>query len=148
MKQIQKLKILLLGLIIVGIAGCFPDNRTIYDGPLQVEFRPTSASINLANQTTYSANVQLIGPHQDSAITLNFEIDEDATTAVQGVHFEIDGNATQIPANSSFAAINITANPDALDESSLRVVINLLGDSTGEVRVAQNFKTMTLTLNP
>jgi hypothetical protein len=148
MKQIKKLKIVLLGLIIAGVSGCFPDNRTIYDGPLQVEFRPVSATMNLANATNYSPNVQLIGPHQDSAITVLFEIDVEQSTAVRGVHFDISGNSAQIPPNSSFAAIEVTANPEFFDGSSRRVVITLLGDDTGEVRAAQNYKTFTLTIAP
>lgn len=148
MKAIQLKLILFLGALALALTGCFPDNSRIYDGPLQVEFNPTSDTQRMSNGNTYSANVQLIGPHQDSDVTINFEIDTENSTAVEGVHFEVDGRSTVLPANSSFAQITVTAIEENIDDERPVVVITLLGNDTGDVKAAENFKTFSLTLRP
>ena len=149
MMKITYLSILsVFGLAVLTLTGCFPDNDSSYDGPLQVEFRPVEQTLDLSEETSYSANIQLIGPHQETAISVNYEVDAELTTAVRGEHYELDGNSTQIPANSSFAAIQITADPDAFGDESVQLVIHLLGDDTGEVKVAQNYRTFTLSIEP
>jgi hypothetical protein len=147
-KAMKYLKLTLIALLTAGIAGCFPDNSRIFDGPLQVEFRPVSAEQRMSNGNTYDANVQLIGPHQDSDIIVNFEIDTENSTAVEGVHFEVDGRSAVLPANSSFAAITVTAIEENIDDTRPVLVITLLGDDSGEIIAAQNYKTLTLTLRP
>jgi hypothetical protein len=148
MKSTYILKSLVFGFAIIALSGCFPDNRTIYSGPLQVEFRPVSAEQRMTNGNTYNANVQLIGPHQDSDIIVNFEIDTENSTAVEGVHFEVNGRSAVLPANSSFAQITVTAIEENIDNTRPVVVITLLGDDSGEVVAAKNYKTLTLTLRP
>ena len=148
MKAIQLKLILFIGAFVLALTGCFPDNSRIYDGPLQVEFNPTSDTQRMSNGNTYSANVQLIGPHQDSDVTINFEIDTENSTAVEGVHFEVGGRSTILPANSSFAQITVTAIEENIDDERPVVVITLLGNDTGDVMAAENFKTFSLTLRP
>lgn len=142
------IKILLIGVVIIGITGCFPDNSRVFDGPLQVEFNPTSDELRLSNGNNYDATIQLIGPHQDSDITLNFEVDTENSTAVLGEHFELSGFTTVLPANSSFATITITAIEANIDDERPEVVITLLGDQGGEVIAAENYKSFELTLRP
>lgn len=142
------LKLTLIALLTAGIAGCFPDNSRIYDGPLQVEFNPTSDTQRMSNGSTYNATIQLIGPHQDSDITLNFEIDTENSTAVLGEHFELSGFTTVLPANSSFATITVNAIEQNIDDQRPVVVITLLGDDSGEIIAAENYKTLELTLRP
>jgi hypothetical protein len=131
----------------LALSACFPDNVAVYDGPLQVEFRPTSATLNLANDDSYSANVQLIGPHQNRPLTIDFIVD-DASTAVEGVHYVVEGRSTTIPANSSFADIEIRAIPEAFTDGSRRVIITLMGSQADDVRPAGNYRTLTLTISP
>lgn len=148
MKLIESLKIAMLIALTIGLAGCFPDNSRIYDGPLQVEFNPTSDTQRMTDGNVYNATIQLVGPHQDSDITLNFEVDTENSTAVLGEHFELSGLTTVLPANSSFATITITAIEENIDEERPVVVINLLGDSSGDIVVAENYKSFELTLRP
>jgi hypothetical protein len=148
MKLIQKMKISVIGLIILGMAGCFPDNSRIYDGPLQVEFNPTSDTQRMSDGNTYNSTIQLIGPHQDSDITLNFEIDTENSTAVLGEHFELTGLTAVIPANRSFGTITVTAIEDNIDDNRPVLVITLLGNDTGDVIASENYKTFELTLRP
>jgi hypothetical protein len=148
MKLTTLIKITMIGVMLFGLAGCFPDNSRIFDGPLQVEFNPTSDELRMSNATTYDATVQLVGPHQDSDITLNFEVDTENSTAVQGEHFELQGLTTVLPANSSFATITINAIEANIDDERPVVVITLLGDESGEIISAENYKTLELTLRP
>ncbi len=148
MKIKNVLTLIVLGCLMIGLAGCFPDNSRIYSGPNQVEFNPTSDTQRMSDGNVYNANVQLIGPHQDSDITLTFEIDTENSTAVEGEHFEVNGRSTVLPANSSFAEITVTAIEENIDDDRPVVVITLLGDDTGNIRAAENYKTLTLTLRP
>lgn len=148
MKTEHFIKVLLLFLMMSLLTGCFPDNRVIYDGPLQVEFRPVTDAINLSEQSSYSANIQLIGPHQDHSINILYEIDTERSSAVRGVHFDMHSDTARIEPNSSFASIEMQIYPDSFDDQSLDLVITLSGDESGEVRAAQNYKTFTLTIHP
>ncbi len=148
MKIIEPFKFAMLIALIIGLAGCFPDNSRIYDGPLQVEFNPTSDTQRMTDGNVYDATIQLVGPHQDSDIVLNFEIDTENSTAVLGEHFELSGLTTVLPANSSFATITITAIEDNIDDERPVLVITLLGNDSGEVIPAENYKSFQLTLRP
>ena len=148
MKSTQLIKLLLISAFALTLAGCFPDNSRIYDGPMQVEFNPTSDTQRMSDGNVYDAKVQLIGPHQDTDVTINFEIDTENSTAVEGVHFEVGGRSTVLPANSSFAQITVTAIEENIDDERPEVVITLLGNDTGDVIAAENYRTFTLTLRP
>ncbi len=148
MKSTQLINLLLISAFALTLAGCFPDNSRIYDGPMQVEFNPTSDTQRMSNGIVYDATVQLIGPHQDTDVTINFEIDTENSTAVEGVHFEVGGRSTVLPANSSFAQITVTAIEENIDDERPEVVITLLGNDTGDVIAAENYRTFTLTLRP
>lgn len=148
MKQLNKYVIILIGLAILVLSGCLPDNDRVYDGPVQVEFRPTSATLSMEEATTYDVPIQLIGPHQSSEINVNFEIDTENSTAIAGEHFDVGGLTATIPANSSFGSISIQANEENVDDSEPVIVINLTSTESPDVRIAQNYKTFELTLTP
>lgn len=135
-------------LMLLMLSGCFPDNKVIYSGPLQVEFNPVSDTQRMSNGTTYDATVQLIGPHQDTDIQVMFEIDTENSSAVLGEHFEIASFTTVIPANSSFATIRIEAIAENVTSARPLVVLRLMGDTTGEVLPANNYREFALTLRP
>lgn len=146
MKYRQLIKTLTIGLAVVLLSGCFPDNEVIYDGPLQVEFRPTDFTLRMSEATYYSANIQLIGPHQNRPLTVDFEIDTENSTAVLGEHFELDGTSATIPSNSSFASIEITAIEANIDDSRPVLVITLLDND--DVIAAHHYKTLELEFRP
>lgn len=134
-------------LISTTLIGCFPENKTIYDGPLQVEFNPVTATLRTAQATQYEMKIQLIGPHQDVPINVRFEIDTANSTSQLGTHFDFESMNVTIPANSSFGYIKVNAIPQNVTGiTTLRVV--LLGDDTGKVKAAENYKTFTLTIRP
>lgn len=134
-------------LIATLLTGCFPENKTIYSGPLQVEFNPVSATLRTAQATSYEMKIQLIGPHQDVPINVRFEIDTANSTSQLGTHFDFESMNVTIPANSSFGFIRVNAIPQNVTGiTTLRVV--LTGDDTGKVKAAENYKTFTLTIRP
>lgn len=147
MKFTNLFKLAVIGWITIGLSGCFPDNSSVYDGSLQVEFRPTSDSQSMADGNIYDANIQLIGPHQDAPLLIEYEVDTENSTAILGEHFELDGFSTEIPANSSFGTIQITALEENIDQEYV-VTLTLLGDESGNVIAAHNYRTLQLTLTP
>ncbi len=105
--------IILIGLAVSAalVTSCFDDNTITYDGPLQMEVKPGTLSINNIQNNNDDrqiiVSVQLIGPLQTESHsgTLNFiaddsvgldrdaEDDEDPFlyNLEPGVHFEVDG---------------------------------------------------------
>jgi len=134
------------GLTAMMLSGCFPDNDMTYDGPLQVEFKPTSDSQRMSDGTSYTANIQLIGPQQSGALTVYFEVDTENSTAVEGEHFELTDLSSVIPADSSFGSIVINAIEENIDDS--RPVLHLRLIDSDDVRAARNYDTLELTLRP
>lgn len=145
LKNLFKLSGLAVLLMSFALTGCFPDNKLVYDGPLQVEFPyPQEDSILLLIRNEYEIKFQLIGKQQDKDLEIEFEIDE-SSTAEYGEDFEIEGGLSSIiPAKDSFGYINITA--DKVKGRGKTVIINLLGDSSGKVKPAKNYKTFELGL--
>lgn len=147
LKNLFKLSGLALLLASFTLTGCFPDNKLVYDGPLQVEFPyPGEDDLLLLVQDTYEIKFQLIGKQQEHDLTIEFEVD-DASTAVEGQHFELDSHTAVIPANESFGYINVTALPANIS-SAKTLIITLLGDTEGKVKAAQNYKSFELGLKP
>lgn len=132
------------------LTGCFEDKDTSYQGPTLVAFSPRLGTANTYTQpvtvpATGNSNivvkVHLVGPHQSSDTTVNFEV---SGTATSGSQYTISGNSTTIPANSSFGDINITALGAGLTPGQSRtIVLTLTG---GTFAVSENYKTYTITL--
>jgi len=134
------------GLTAIMLSGCFPDNDMTYDGPLQVEFKPTSDTQSMSDGVSYSAHIQLIGPHQNEAITVYYEVDTENSTAVEGEHFELGDLTSVIPANSSFGSIEINAIKENIDDSQPVLYLRLI--DSDQLRAARNYDTLELTLRP
>lgn len=79
---------------------------------------------------TIRFRVNLIGPQQTTAQTINYSVVAASTTAVSGTHFTIPGTIT-IPANNSFgeAVINIL-NPGVSSATPVNLVLEVTGNST------------------
>ncbi len=98
--------------------------------------------------TQDSLKINLVGPHQNEDIIVNFEIapagDVSGTTAVLGQHYRIlnPNNQIVIPAGQSFGWLKFEVNDDILSTNSANFVairINLTSTSKG--RLSENFKT-------
>ncbi len=139
--------LMVFGLTIVLFSSCLPDTKTVYDGDLQIEFRPVEDSHPASTGEPYEANIQLIGPHQEDPITVEFEVDTENSSGILEEHFELDSATTTIPANSSFGKIEIFPIQENIDDEVV-IYITLIGDESGEVRPAVNYATLELTITP
>lgn len=103
--------------------------------------------------TVDSLKINLVGPHQNEDIIVNFEIapggDVSGTTAVLGQHYRIlnANNQIIIPAGQSFGWLKFEVNDDILSTNTADFVairINLTSTSKG--RLSENFKTHRIVL--
>lgn len=144
--KINKLKNALVLLMLVGatglLTGCFEDEDNTYQGPLQVEFKPVTRTVN-NGAGLQELRVQLIGPQQSQPITVSVSADE-SSTAQAGVHYNlVDNGQVTIPANSSFGAARV----DVLGApTGGKLVLTLSGDDQMGVIAAENYKQFTLTI--
>lgn len=136
-------------LILLVFTGCMDETKTIYDGPLQVEFKPLSNGAYRGavpdGAGLVELTAQLIGPQQTSALNLAVAI-ADETTAEAGVHYRLpDGGAFTIPPNSSSGVVRIEVLNGGLAAGASRsVVVELQGNDAQEVIPAVNVATFTL----
>lgn len=149
----KSIKFLLVLLLSAGfMTGCFEDVDKTYTGPSVVEFGPAPGSsnsyirvvnVNSTTATTIPVNVQLVGPHQSTAVDVNFSVAGTATAAM----FNISGTSTQIPAGSSVGTINVNitgAGVASLETGQSRdIVLTLTG---GSLPLNENYKTYTVRL--
>lgn len=145
---------LLTFLSVVAVAffttACFDESglEIIYDGPSVLEWdRASTGSAGSylagAGQTpTESIAVNLVGPHRDQATQVQWRVNQEESTAIEGVHYNIlsDQNIT-IPANSSTATVDIEVITDnfASPEERFTLVLELVG---GDLPVAANYGTL------
>ena len=145
-------KILLAGLVAMLFVGCdslFNDGEIRYDGPTQVEFKPTSQSLTLGSNQggTLSVNVQLIGEQRSQDLPLSFVVVDEETTAEEGVDYSLPSTSVTIPADSSSAAVDITVSGQDLNTGEqVSLVLELQGNSDQNVQAAEELKRYTLTL--
>jgi hypothetical protein len=135
-----------LALFLVGglvLTGCFEDNMVTYDGPPQVEFKPTTATITGTSGATFNMPVQLIGPHQASDVTLQVEVVAEATTAT-GTNYTIPSSVT-IPAGSSFGSIPVTVGTVT---APVTLTVQLMDNEEAGVFAADNYDTFALSMAP
>ena len=138
---------IVFGLMLLLFSSCLPDTTTVYDDGLQIEFRPVEDSHPASSDEPYEANIQLIGPHQEDPITVEFEVDTENSSGVLEQHFELDSATSTIPAGSSYGSIEISPIEENIEHEVI-IFINLLGDDSGEVRPAVNYATLELTITP
>lgn len=149
MKNRITIKLLTLCMVSLLLSGClndlFEQEDQTYQGDPQLEFRPQTDTFD-EDEGTISVLVQLIGPHQSSAITVNYEVNSAETDAVAGTHYELTTSSpVTIAPNSSSATIQIELNGTSLNEGEFRTLVLTL-TSDNEVRPAANLRNYTLTI--
>ncbi|MFO8098685.1 MAG: DUF4843 domain-containing protein [Salinibacter sp.] len=126
-------------------------DRTFSDDP-KVEFAPLSEGVDeadlddrMAEDTTITTDVQLIGPQRDSDLTVDFVVD-DSSTAEEGVHYSLPSTSTTIPANSSTAEVSVTVLNNDQNDGDTNYELFLTLQDGDEIEAAENLKTYTLTI--
>lgn len=145
----------LLMLATVALTGCFEESGLdiVYDGPAVVEFDRGDTG----NDVTYLAGsgqvptdqavINLVGPPQDEPVTVQWRIDQEASTAIEGVHYNIlsETNVVTIPAGANSAGIEFEVITDNFTlEDDLTIVFEIVEAS---VPVSANYGSMVQTLS-
>jgi hypothetical protein len=137
---------------------CFQKQDFTFDERTLVEFQET-ITLTPATGLTYplisvnngagavTRRVNLVGRQRTSAETITFTVVADASTAVQGVHYNLNGGTFQIPANSSFGdcTINILQAPQGTAGQTVRLVLQLEGNG-GDILPNENYKRIGYTI--
>jgi len=144
MKNIIKISLALLLVASYFFFSCEKEDLT-YQGPPVVEFPiPLDKYPEKVTDTTaHKIKVQLVAPHQSSAVTMNFKVIEEfiiatdtfRTTAVEGTHYTLPSMSVTIPANSSFGYIDINLLPT--DNKNQDLCLEL---TNGSVAASPNYK--------
>ncbi len=106
-----------------------------YKGPAYVDFPVKYQKITIRGNTNKDTIIpvyfRLVGPQQESVKNITFSID-DASSAVRGTHYSIDGTSAQLAPNSSYGTIAIKyLIPSFPEQSTAKIIIHLTGGDFG-----------------
>jgi len=146
--------IILMTVFTTVFTSCMKDNEVILEGSF-VEFDAATYNANGAGLTypiltrvprygepqnnadpaitrasgTIKFRINLVGPHRSTPTTVGYTVLATGTTAVAGTHYTT-GNTVTIPANSSFAEIEVQVLNTGTSSSTARdLVLELTGAS-------------------
>lgn len=145
-------KLLLIALIPLMLVSCDSifdegDVEQSYDGPPVVAFFPLQTNARV-NNPEVSLEVQLIAPQREADLNVNFEVDTEASTAVEGTHFEfVDASPVTIEAGTSTTDLNILLLEDEDTDEEVTLVVNITG-TDAEVVPAENLRRATIFIRP
>lgn len=153
----MKIKFKLITSIFLGtlflFSSCEEDERTyksvgddmVYGTDNKIVFSKTSESIEILDVTDDNEPygdiqvpiyIKVLGQAPTSDLTVNFNIIEDSTTAVEGTHFSLSDDKFVIPANSTSGELVITVHNDNMPMADTAVIgevfnleLELLGDN-------------------
>lgn len=121
----------------VGMTSCKKEFQR-YEGPTQIRFEKTSYSFDVTAETaTVTIPIQLVSTENQPEIAANIAVDAKSTAATAVTV----PTAVKIDAGRYIGNVVINVNHAALGASN-KVVLNL----TSGIKVAENFKTTTITL--
>jgi hypothetical protein len=81
--------------------------------------------------------VNFVSPQKESDESFTYRVVADETTAIEGTHYNISGQAV-IPANSSFADVQIQILNPGAGIGSVDLVLELVGN--GAVKASKRYK--------
>lgn len=84
-----------------------------------------------------SLRVNFVSPQKDSEETITYRVLAEETTAIEGTHYNISGQAV-IPANSSFADVQIQILDPGAGTGSVELVLELVGNGT--IKASERYK--------
>lgn len=135
--------IVLVAVMCLAVASCFEQRDRVYDGPPVVEFFPQDMSAN-ENSGEVQVEVQLIGEQRGEPTSVNFAVDDSATSAQPGDYEITTGSPVTIPANSSGTTITVALNGTEIPEDDFRqLTLRLDG---GDVEAAENLRFFDLSI--
>ncbi len=85
--------------------------------------------------------INLAAAQQGTPVNVTFEVDTDASTAIEGLHYMVPSNTATIPANSSLAELPIMILDDNINGGeSWSIVVNI---TSSDVPANPNYQTAT-----
>lgn len=154
MKNISYKAFAILLLSVFTLTGCFEDDveENLFNDQSQVEFNQTATNVNYVRNVSVgegsvTERVNLIGPQEPAAQTINFTIDADNTTAVAGTHYDLNGGSFTIAANDSFGDCTVEILNGAIPAGESRTLVLVL-EGNNEIGAAENYKTLTISITP
>lgn len=145
-------KLLLIALIPLMFVSCDSifdegDVERSYDGPPVVAFFPLETTARVSNPEV-ALEVQLIAPQREADLDVFFEVDTEASTAVEGTHFQfVDASPVTIEAGTSTTDLNIELLEDEDTEEEVLLVLNITRTSA-DVEPAENLRRANIFIRP
>lgn len=158
MKRLSTYSIILFLGIAAFMISCFDDPGTdiLLEGSfIEISEATTSGGLDLSKsynrkndgtKSKDSIRINLVGRQRNTPITVNFQIDAAATTAVADIHYEMitTGGSATIPANSSFGYIYFNVLADNIEPGEIwKLKFDLTGADAADVKLSENYKSFT-----
>ncbi|MFW5724825.1 MAG: hypothetical protein ACOCX0_00155 [Bacteroidota bacterium] len=133
-------------LIFAGVflfAACQENEPITFSADSHAAFEENIQTVELTDDiSSVEVSVMLVGPHENNAIDVNYEIlasdtiagDEHVTNVTEGNEIGSLDKAVTIPANSSFGTFDITFNHDNIEAGQVYKLV--LGLQEGELDVS------------
>jgi hypothetical protein len=135
------------------LSACFKDIDRTFDEATLIEFNDAVINSSAAGKRypliavnngagAQKARINLVGRQRNNEEIIRFEVDQAASTAVAGVHYQLTSEGTvTLPANSSFAEIGLEVleAPEAKG-TTVEVVLVLVGNDNGTIKPSENYK--------
>lgn len=143
----MKIKLLLVALIPLLLMGCdmndlFDEGDTLksYDGPTVLEFSPLEQEVGIDGGQA-SVKIQLIGPQQDSDLSVEFSVEGSAEA---GTHYTISTpSPVTLEAGTSSVDVVIELIEDSLEDGEEEtLILNLEG--AGDIEPSPELATATI----
>lgn len=140
----RNFKYISLLVVSVLLTSCFeePGTAVTWEGGSFVELdaatTPTAARtysyLRLNDGTTYDAGFQVLlaSAKNPNGVSVSFEIDA-ASTAIENVHYTVDGSTVDIPAGEFVGELPITISADAIESGEQFTIIVNLTDADVEL---------------
>ncbi|MDI9864775.1 DUF4843 domain-containing protein [Flectobacillus longus] len=142
------------------MSSCFKDSQSVFDSTYLVEFQDavvtspatslgkTYPIISVANGAgLQTRRINLVGRQRPNQESIKFSVDTKESTAVEGVHYSLEGGVVTLAANSSFGdcKFNILRAPSATGTNVLLVLV--LEGNGSDIKPNENYKRLGFRIN-
>ncbi len=160
----MKTKVLygVLALLSLVVTACFDDRIITYDGPAQVEFEATvrtnpavgrtypllSTSNSVTAGPTVVTQLNLVGPHRSSDLTVRVLPETPPTTAPASSYTLLNGGNVVIPANTSVGSLSIAVARATSATAALTNLVLVIDSTSTDYKANSNYRRLGYTIRP
>ncbi|MVM34901.1 DUF4843 domain-containing protein [Spirosoma sp. HMF4905] len=147
------LRFALIGIVLLAQTSCFKENDFLYNKKTVVEFQATVVTSFAVGKTypllpikngagAQTTQVNLVGAQRNTDEVIKFSVDKDNTTAVEGVHYSLNGGTFTIPAKSSFGSCSVNILTGAAPTGTTQTVdlVLILEGNGSDITPNENYK--------